>query len=40
MEEKLVEPAKEEKLSENFKDSCNVWIKILEERHMSLYHSR
>jgi hypothetical protein len=39
IEEELAEPAKEEKLPENFGDYHNVWIKILEERYVTLYHS-
>jgi hypothetical protein len=39
MEEKLGEIAKEGKLSENFKDYYNMWIKILEGHYMTLYQS-
>jgi polyhydroxyalkanoate synthase subunit PhaE len=39
MEEKLEEQAKEGKLSENFKDYYNMWIKILEGHYMTLYQS-
>ncbi len=37
MQEKIEEQAKEEKLSENFKDYYNMWIKILEGDYMALY---
>jgi hypothetical protein len=39
MEEKLEEQAREGKLSENFKDYYNMWIKILEGHYMTLYQS-
>ena len=39
MQEKLEEQAKEGKLSENFKDYYNMWIKILEGHFMTLYQS-
>ena len=39
MQEKLEEQAKEGKLSENFKDYYNMWIKILEGHYMTLYQS-
>jgi class III poly(R)-hydroxyalkanoic acid synthase PhaE subunit len=39
MQEKLEEQAKEGKLSENFKDYYNMWIKILEGHYMNLYQS-
>lgn len=37
MQEKIEEQAKEGKLSENFKDYYNMWIKILEADYMTLY---
>ena len=37
MQEKIEEQAKEGKLSENFKDYYNMWIKILEGHYMTLY---
>ena len=37
MQEKIEEQAKEGKLSENFKDYYNMWIKILEGDYMTLY---
>jgi polyhydroxyalkanoate synthase subunit PhaE len=39
MQEKLEESAKEGKLSENFKDYYNMWIKILEGHYMTLFQS-
>jgi class III poly(R)-hydroxyalkanoic acid synthase PhaE subunit len=39
MQEKIEEQAKEGKLSENFKDYYNMWIKILEGHYMTLYQS-
>jgi polyhydroxyalkanoate synthase subunit PhaE len=39
MEEKLEEQGREGKLSENFKDYYNMWIKILEGHYMTLYQS-
>lgn len=37
IQEKIEEQAKEGKLSENFKDYYNIWIKILESHYMSLF---
>jgi class III poly(R)-hydroxyalkanoic acid synthase PhaE subunit len=37
MQEKIEEQAKDGKLSENFKDYYNAWIKILEGDYMTLY---
>ncbi len=39
MQEKIEEQAKEGKLSENFKDYYNMWIKILEGHYMTLFKS-
>jgi polyhydroxyalkanoate synthase subunit PhaE len=39
MQEKIEEQAKEGKLSEDFKDYYNMWIKVLEGDYMSLYKS-
>lgn len=39
MQEKIEEQAKDGKLSENFKDYYNMWIKILEGHYMILYKS-
>jgi polyhydroxyalkanoate synthase subunit PhaE len=39
MQEKLEEQAAEGKVSENFKDYYNMWIKILEGHYMTLYQS-
>lgn len=37
MEEKIEEQTKEGKLSENFKDYYNMWVKILEGHYMTLF---
>lgn len=39
IQEKIEEQAKEGKLSENFKDYYNMWIKILEGHYMTLFKS-
>ena len=39
VQEKIEEQAKEGKLSENFKDYYNMWIKILEGHYMTLYRT-
>jgi class III poly(R)-hydroxyalkanoic acid synthase PhaE subunit len=39
MQEKIEEEAKEGKLSENFKDYYDMWIKILEGHYMTLFKS-
>jgi class III poly(R)-hydroxyalkanoic acid synthase PhaE subunit len=39
VQEKIEEQAKEGKLSENFKDYYNMWIKILEGYYMTLFKS-
>jgi class III poly(R)-hydroxyalkanoic acid synthase PhaE subunit len=39
VQEKIEEQAKEGKLSENFKDYYNMWIKSLEGHYMTLYQS-
>jgi class III poly(R)-hydroxyalkanoic acid synthase PhaE subunit len=39
MQEKIEEQARDGKLSENFKDYYNMWIKILEGDYMTIYKS-